>query len=66
MDPRSCYVSCFGTTLPSSPPFLDVGFYENGFHTRSCGLCRLGQDVPKRENELKDFNSNLNNVRGLA
>ena len=66
MDTHSCNVSCFGTTLESSPLSFGVGFYDTGFHTSSCGLCRLGQDVPKRSNELKDLNSNLDNLRGLA
>ena len=65
MDPHSSYVLCFGTTLASSPPTFGVGFYDTGFHTSSCNLYRLGQDVPKRYNELKDLNSNLDNLQVL-
>ena len=66
MDPRSCYVLCFGTTLSSSPPSSGVGFYDTGFHTSSCDLCRLGQDVPEKVKRIKDLNSNLDNLRGIT
>ena len=66
MDPCSYYVLCFGTTLASSPPSFGVGFYDTTFHTISCGLFLLGQDVPKKYNELKDLNCNMDNLRGLA
>ena len=53
MDPRSCYVSCFGTTLANSPPSFSVGLYDTEFHTRSCGLCRLGKVVLEKVKLIK-------------
>ena len=67
MDPLSFFMfHVFGTTLESTPPSFCVGFYDTGFQTSSCDLCRLGQDVPEKVKRIKDLNSNLDNLRGLA